>query len=155
MKKYELKKIVESYKGYQFIENKTHIEIKFARYSFGKIYKNSNLIWFNLNSTASEVVKNVMATMLEYSNTPLDERGDKVHTFTDFEEEFLEIGGKNFPYIARDFDGELYCFEIKPEKRGGKWIADGEFYNIGDRFKHLFKSVQWEDKEPCEWGKWV
>jgi hypothetical protein len=50
-------------------------------------------------------------------------------------------------WIARDRDGELYCFHNKPIKNRVTW-DDNDCYLILNAFDHLFQMVQWEDSEP-------
>lgn len=51
-------------------------------------------------------------------------------------------------YIARDYDGELYVYKSKPEKKKEIWIAEDYSSLLLDYVKNLFKSIKWEDEEP-------
>lgn len=52
-------------------------------------------------------------------------------------------------YLARDEDDSLWVFETKPIKGANTWSSDvfhpPESLNL---FSHLFRFVQWEDKDP-------
>lgn len=54
-----------------------------------------------------------------------------------------------FKYIARDKNGMLYLYELKPSKilDGDYWdqVKDVESFN---QFSHLLQMVKWEDEEP-------
>ena len=159
MKTSELKKIVESYEGYYCeVGEKQCLEIKHLRFQFGKVYKNHNEIWFNFCSTQSVAAKKIMMAMIEYSETPVAEREDKTYTFTEFEKQLLQEGFKDYPYIARDSNNELWLFRIKPfQNIDGIW-GTNRYTNVSlniSKFSHLFKSISPKDEEPCEWGKWV
>lgn len=54
---------------------------------------------------------------------------------------------KNFEYIARDYDGQLYAFMEKPYKGDSFWKTDGYYYML-EMFSVLFQFVKWEDEEP-------
>ena len=54
---------------------------------------------------------------------------------------------KNFEYIARDYDGQLYVFMEKPHKGESFWKIDGYYYLL-EMFSVLFQFVKWEDEEP-------
>lgn len=50
-------------------------------------------------------------------------------------------------YIARDSLGTLYGFEIKPDKRNGRWQSLGKEANI-QYMSDWFCDVKWTDDEP-------
>lgn len=51
-------------------------------------------------------------------------------------------------WIARDKDGDLYIFTLRPSKRERFWInPKSEFIELPSC---LFPEVKWEDKEPRE-----
>lgn len=55
---------------------------------------------------------------------------------------------KNYEYIARDYDGELYVFMEKPYKSESFfWKTDG-YYSTLEMSSVLFQFVKWEDAEP-------
>lgn len=54
---------------------------------------------------------------------------------------------KNYEYIARDYDGQLYVFMEKPHKGESFWKTDGYYYLL-EMFSVLFQFVKWEDEEP-------
>lgn len=56
-------------------------------------------------------------------------------------------------YIARDRSGELYLYNLKPEKseKFGMWVNDDSDYVVlhnFNAFSHLFKFITWGDEEP-------
>ena len=55
-------------------------------------------------------------------------------------------------WIARDYNGDLYLFNTKPERDevGGQWLSsDGAFF-VEDIASKLNIQVNWEDEEPRE-----
>lgn len=54
---------------------------------------------------------------------------------------------KNYEYIARDYDRQLYVFMEKPNKGESFWKTDG-YYSLLEMFSVLFQFVKWEDEEP-------
>lgn len=55
-------------------------------------------------------------------------------------------------YVARDKDGFLYVYMIKPTKGDKRWVLDlserqADIYPIP---RILFPEVKWEDEEPRE-----
>ena len=49
-------------------------------------------------------------------------------------------------YIARDSNGKLFIFESKPYKCSIEW-SQRDAIDF-EAFRHMFKIVKWEDKEP-------
>ena len=54
---------------------------------------------------------------------------------------------KEFKYIARDDDGELYVYENKPKKGKCHWHDNSTIYRL-DFYNHLFDFIKWENSEP-------
>ena len=54
-------------------------------------------------------------------------------------------------WIARDLDGDLYLYDIKPEKGNIQWqIPCNESGIIAMLDSESFPNVKWEDEEPTE-----
>ena len=71
----------------------------------------------------------------------------KKKQFTDDELAIMRSLPKEYEWMARDDDGELYIFDKKPKKINGIWDNTdrlNDFYF----FEHLFKSITSEDEEP-------
>ena len=72
-------------------------------------------------------------------------------------EDLLErLWKEDYRYLARDEDGELFAYAVKPEKVGNIWtifvgdcvsvkFGDCEFIRNDD-----FKEIKWEDEEPTK-----
>lgn len=77
-------------------------------------------------------------------------------TFTEDEKVILRNIREEFRWIARDRDGGLNIYNVKPYKLDNCWgrkrIIDFEIFNV---FEHLFKSIKWEDDTACEFGKYI
>lgn len=66
---------------------------------------------------------------------------------TDDEKVILRNIDKEYKWITRDKNSNLYIFINKPFKIESIWYADGYLTDL-HIFKHLFQSIKWEDKEP-------
>lgn len=65
------------------------------------------------------------------------------------EKGMLENLDEKYKWIARDKDGTLCIYYIKPKKdiHICDWVNGEHMFNLSI-FKHLFKFVKWEDEEP-------
>lgn len=62
---------------------------------------------------------------------------------------FLECIGEGIKYIARDMDGFLFIYVIKPHKLIDCWESGGIESNKSLEFFNLnLPMVKWSDKEP-------
>ena len=66
--------------------------------------------------------------------------------FTEDEKIIARNIDKNFEWMARNRDGKLYVYKVKPKKEKISWYAHG--YAYLQFFDHLFLAVKWEDDEP-------
>ncbi len=66
--------------------------------------------------------------------------------FTEDEKAILRNLPKEYKWIARDKDGDVLVYDNEPTKRNTYWLRI---------FNHLFQSIQWSDKEPCEFRKYI
>lgn len=53
-----------------------------------------------------------------------------------------------YKYVARDSNGDLNVYELKPKKSILKGFWDGERYAQINMFRNHFKWISWDDKEP-------
>jgi len=67
-------------------------------------------------------------------------------TFTEVEKTIAKNINKEYRWMARDQNGNLYIYEEKPKKRNDRWIS--YYYNYIFYFNHLFSAIKWEDEEP-------
>lgn len=63
------------------------------------------------------------------------------------EKVILSVLPKEYEWIAREEDGELAIYDIKPYKNRGCWASNSSAYDL-DLFNHLFQFIQWTDEEP-------
>ncbi len=70
--------------------------------------------------------------------------------FTQEEMTILLCLPKEYTWIARDENGEIYVFESKPNKKCtfGEWRTFEGLYEKLPLYKHLFQSVKWANDEP-------
>ena len=68
-------------------------------------------------------------------------------TFTEVEKTIARNIDKEYKWMARDRDGNLYVYEGKPRKEEeNNWYSYG--YKPISYFNHLFSAIKWEDDEP-------
>ena len=67
-------------------------------------------------------------------------------TFTEIEKTIARNIDKEYKWMARDNDGNLYVYEGKPKKEESSWYSDG--CSLFFQFSHLFSAIKWEDEEP-------
>ncbi len=78
--------------------------------------------------------------------------------FTEDEKVILSNVDKKYLWIVRESDNQLLLFTKKPNKNitGSLYhCAPESDYVIFKQFNHLFQSIQWEDKEPCEFRRYL
>lgn len=64
---------------------------------------------------------------------------------------FMLTLNDHYSWIARDRDGALYAYTVKPLKSEDVWtlVEQGGFFRISDVFTDaLFLSVNWHDRYP-------
>lgn len=121
-------------------------EFKITNSDFKYVIRNNRLkrIFNNLDEVESNMGINDLSKV-KIIKLP------KKKQFTDDELAIMRSLPKEFEWIARDKNDEVYIFTDKPRKH-----QDGEIWGCRavDRFKklnlfeHLFKSITWEDEEP-------
>lgn len=93
--------------------------------------------------------ENIIKIYKDYTlTTLLWERDTEVQgELSDTERTILSAVYPTYKYIARDEDGQLCIYKIKPKKSDLMWKAQGscDF----SAFNHLFKFVSWNDENPC------
>jgi hypothetical protein len=161
MRLIELKRIVEE-NSCTLRQEDNNLAILIGRHRFPFLYFDAEygvrVSTGHYISSSEEIT--VLRALLDYSETPIEEREDKTHTFTEFEKQLLQEGYRDFPYITRKSDGTIVLHQHKPSKtthqktKIGYWSSQPKTTYLS-KLNHLFKSVQWEDEEPCEWEKWV
>lgn len=67
---------------------------------------------------------------------------------TEIEKIILENTDKEYKYIARDEDGNLFLYTQEPFKNFLDNWRTNSYYNAFDIYNHLFKDIKWEDKKP-------
>lgn len=68
-------------------------------------------------------------------------------TITEDEKAILRSLPGNYKWIARDNNGKLCIYWLKPKKFLKTWSDECSFEYL-NLFNHLFKMVSWEDDEP-------
>lgn len=106
----------------------------------GEVVGCSSLICENCKFGKKEECKTAIKDWLEeeYIEPPVISKKDKV---------FLEYLKDGYKYIARDYDGDIFLYTNKPEKRFGDWYSDGEYAGIKS-FDVCFPMIKRDDKEP-------
>ena len=79
--------------------------------------------------------------------------------FTDLEKKLLSNIDTEYKWMARDENGRIYLYSVKPKKAIhsvlGQWIIsrDGKFQYLP--LNDLFKSIKWSDPEPIRIDNYV
>lgn len=78
-------------------------------------------------------------------------------TFTEDEKVILRNMREECKYITRDKNNDLYLYKNKPIKNEGVnvWQNFSSFCERLTFYNHLFRSIKWEDEEPCEFRKYI
>ena len=55
-------------------------------------------------------------------------------------------------WVARDEDGSLFLYIVKPRKSQSKWMPDGSsgLIELIELSRESFPEVKWEDEEPTK-----
>ncbi len=78
--------------------------------------------------------------------------------FTEDEKVILRNVDEKYKWIVRDEDDYLCVYTGKPEKKyyDKAWAMSSSCeYKEFNCFNHLFKTIKWEDEEPCEFRKYI
>ena len=76
--------------------------------------------------------------------------------FTEDEKVILRNLPDEFRWIARDeSDNHLYVYTLNPIKHEQVWSCGWGSVISLTGFRHLFKSIQWSDEEPCEFRRYL
>ena len=67
---------------------------------------------------------------------------------SDVERVILENVDKEYRYIAREGNNNLYLYSRKPNKFRKAWASNVPTFTAMYQFNHLFKMIKWEDEEP-------
>lgn len=68
-------------------------------------------------------------------------------TLSEAERIILENIDKDYKWIARDKFGDLYVYDVKPEKEDTDWCWVNKVWVLTG-VKHLFQFITWEDEQP-------
>lgn len=68
-------------------------------------------------------------------------------TLSEAERIILENIDKEYKWIARDKFGDLYVYDVKPEKEDTDWCWANKVWVLTG-VKHLFQFITWEDEQP-------
>lgn len=56
---------------------------------------------------------------------------------------------KEFKYIARDSDADIFIYKTRPTKDECGWNDEALSATSLNLYTHLFQFIEWEDDEPC------
>ena len=70
---------------------------------------------------------------------------------TYFNHEYLlkQLRNEGYNYLARDENGDLWAFRVKPEKEDDSWDAETD-YHSNIIYNDNFPEIQWTDDEPTK-----
>lgn len=93
----------------------------------------------------------IMRIYSDYTLTSLlwERQEDVQGEISETERTILSAVYPTYKYIARDKDGELFVYKVKPVKIDNKYCCDMYTdYSDFKAFNHLFKFVSWDDENP-------
>ena len=100
----------------------------------------------NLTDIDNAVEFDIMKVYKDYTcKELLWERKEKKLVISEDEKAILINVPKHYKWIARDLNGHLYIYAIKPKKGITIWVNTG-LPMVS--FDHLFRFIKWEDDEP-------
>lgn len=114
-----------------------------------------NIHMSSLNKQNNSMAISFDLTKEEYDNIShhlnnhdylLNEYKEKIKLTKD-EHIILKNIDKNYEWIARDLDNDLYLYPQKPEKKENYWRYSDDFICI-KMFNNLFQFIKFEDEEP-------
>ena len=105
---------------------------------------------------------------IEHAEKFEDKEKSQVELFHEYRKEYLErLWFEGYRYLFRDIDDSMGAHKERPEKKGGFWKAESNYFPI-DEEHDFFPEIQWSDEEPTkisellasyenggENGKWV
>lgn len=64
---------------------------------------------------------------------------------------------EEYEWIARDENNNLFGYEVKPTKNHalGIWQVYSSFCKSLKYYNYLFKTIKWNDANPCEFRKFI
>jgi len=99
-----------------------------------------------LGFSGKEDLRNKINAELEKLNGP---------QFTEDEKVILRNIPKGYDWIARDGDGDICIYKAISDKNNCFWSYFHQDSLCLTVFNHLFQSIKFEDKEPCEFRKFL
>ena len=75
--------------------------------------------------------------------------------FTEDEKVILRNLPERYKFIARDESNHVWVYALKPTKTNQYWSSGWGLVISLSGFRHLFKSIQCSDDEPCEFRKYI
>lgn len=100
-----------------------------------------------------EEVKEIKKKLGKNNNKKIKNKSKR--KFTEEEKIILRNLPKKYKWIARDEDDDLCIYSYKPTKRYNYWNSTECIFEFLSIYNHIFKSIKWEDDEPCEFRKFI
>lgn len=133
---------------------RTEKEIRNLKENLDEVKRDLEFVKRQLN----EMDKKLKDIQYEHEEEKEIANEEKTYYFTDIEKEWLNMIDSKYNWIARDVDGELYLYENKPKIECCVWeCQDGDLVCIDNYVTNnlKFDSIKREDKEPCEFRKFI
>ena len=87
---------------------------------------------------------------IEYAEKVEDKEKSQIELFHEYRKEYLErLWFEGYRYLFRDIDDSMGAHKERPEKKGGFWKAESNYFPI-DEEHDFFPEIQWADDEPTK-----
>jgi hypothetical protein len=127
------------------------LEMLFKAEKDGKLYKHDGLYYSKLKGFVDKKGSPWKAYAFSTINDLIHDEGHYSDGWKEVikvsDDEKIILRNLKGEWLAKDYDGELCCYTIKPEKNGTTWYGEDDYSSLS-ALDHLFQMVKWEDEEP-------
>ena len=144
--KLDLCKLFGVEEGEEFYINENEIFLyKIHNQKLKYMYNDEEKLWRNASISINTFTENFTITKLP-----------KKKQFSQDTLNFFKCIDKKWEWIAKDKNGYIYVFDIKPRKGGNQWWCSyGTHTNMVAFNQSLFDQILWEDEEPIRIDDYV
>jgi hypothetical protein len=117
----------------------------------GKLYRNVNIYYSKIQGFVDRYSTPYNGNCYTSLNELIHDNGkcsDGWREIIDIsDDEMAILRNLKGKWLARDRNGDLYCYTAEPTKEDLSWHSEYDYYGC-EVLNHLFQMVQWEDNEP-------
>ena len=111
--------------------------------------KVSDIGYWDTDLTYIGISNGDIMKIMDCTGKVLWERPRELPKLTPSERAILDYISMEWKYIARDENGNLWLYKVKPFKAGISWCTGNcENNNVFNLFNQIFEFIKWEDEEP-------